>query len=390
MRIATVVVCLLLAACATQRGPDAPQDATYFADERFAASAVRIDPADIFALSPAMRAYLDTEIEPHVRKRGRQVALVDALYRQGDLRLDYDTALTRNAAEAFAARSGNCLSLVIMTAAFARALDLHVEYQKVMVEDTWARAGDLYLAIGHVNLSMGKRRTDEGGYGHRVGKRAFESEGMIVDFLPSADLVRMRSVVIGERTIAAMYMNNRAVEALAENRVDDAYWWARAAILQNRDYLVAYNTLGAIYQRHGDLDRAEPVLRFVLAREPASPQTLANLVAVLDAAGKSAEARSLAAELARLEPEPPFAFYQQGLAALRAGDARAARDLFRQELARSPDYHEFHFWLAVAHQALGESDEARRHLAIAVRNSSTPQDRDLYAAKLARLGGAHP
>jgi hypothetical protein len=46
--------------------------------------------------------------------------LFDALYGNGRLRLDYDSAMTRNATEAFAARSGNCLSLVLMTAAFAR------------------------------------------------------------------------------------------------------------------------------------------------------------------------------------------------------------------------------------------------------------------------------
>lgn len=388
MRIViALAACLVLGACATgPRGPEAPRDARYFADDRFVASSVQVDAADIFSLSPSMQAYLDTEIAPQARKRGRQVALVDALYKQGELKLDYDTAVTRNAAEAFAARSGNCLSLVIMTAAFAKALDLHVEYQKVVVDDVWARAGDLYLAIGHVNLTMGKRRTDEGGFGHRVGKRPFESEGMIVDFLASVDLLRMRTFPLDERTIVAMYMNNRAVEALAAGRVDDAYWWAREAIVQSREYLVAYNTLGAIYHRHGDLDRAEAVLRFVLAREPENPQTMTNLVTVLNEAGKTAEAQTLATALARLEPEPPFAYFKNGMAALRAGDARTARDMFQKEIARSPDYHEFHFWLAVAYVGLSDGAEARKHLAIAMKNSTTRTDHEIYAAKLDRLG----
>jgi len=385
-----IAALVALGGCATApRGPDAAPAARYLADDRFGPAAVRVDARDVFALSAEMRAYLDSEIEPRTRKRGRQLALLDALYTHGDLKLGYDTAVTRNAAEAFAARSGNCLSLVIMTAAFAKALDLPVTYQKVMVDDVWARSGDIYLAIGHVNLTMGKRKTDEGGFGYRVGRRAFESEGMTVDFLPAVDLLRTRTFPLDEGVIVAMYMNNRAVEALADGRVDDAYWWAREAIVQARDFLVAYNTLGAVYRRHGDLDRAEAVFRFVLAREPQNPQTMANLVTVLADAGKTSEANELAATLARLEPEPPFAHFKTGMAALQAGDARAARDAFLKELARAPDYHELHFWLAVAYIRLGDLEQARAHVAVALENSTTRRDRDIYAAKLDVLNGVH-
>lgn len=387
MRISVaIVVCALLAACASAPpGPATPQDDRFFADARFAPPAVRVDAADVFALSPAMQRYLVDVIEPQARKRGRQVALLEALYTTGELRLDYDTATTRNAAEAFESRSGNCLSLVIMTAAFARALDLSVTFQKVLVEDVWARAGDLSLAVGHVNVTMGRRRTDEGGFGYRVGKRPFESEGLTVDFLPAVDLLRTRALPIDEGTVVAMYMNNRAVEALAAGRVDEAYVWAREAIVQSRDYLAAYNTLGAIYRQHGDLDRAEPVLRFVLAREPGDAQAMANLVTVLQDGGKTAEAHALAATLARLEPDPPFADYRRGRVALDAGDARTARALFERQLARSPDFHELHFWLAAASLGMGDVAQARAHLAIALAHSTSQKEHDLYAAKLARL-----
>ena len=166
-----------------------------------------------------MRRYVDEEIEPRTKLRGRQLALVDALYTKGELKLEYDSAMTRNAAQAFAARSGNCLSLVIMTAAFAKALDLPVEYQKVFVDDAWARAGNIYLAIGHVNLTLGRRATD--GRRFRLSRRASkprESEGMTIDFLPPDDMRSVRSRAIGEDIVVAMYMNNRAVEALAQGK----------------------------------------------------------------------------------------------------------------------------------------------------------------------------
>ncbi|HQW38056.1 MAG TPA: hypothetical protein PLO00_05030, partial [Usitatibacteraceae bacterium] len=59
-----------------------------------------------------------------------------------------------------------------------------------------------------------------------------------------------------------------------------------------------------------------------------------------------------------------------------------------KEVDRAPYYHEFHFWLAVALANLGEPEGARRHLALAMENSTTRRDHDLYAAKLQRIGSA--
>jgi hypothetical protein len=46
-----------------------------------------------------------------------------------------------------------------------------------------------------------------------------------------------------------MYLNNRAAERYTLGLIDDAYWWARAAIIQDPRFLSSYNTLGIIYQR---------------------------------------------------------------------------------------------------------------------------------------------
>lgn len=54
-------------------------------------------------------------------------------------------------------------------------------------------------------------------------------------------------------------------------------------------------------------------------------------------------------------------------------------------VARDPNYHEFHFWLALAHFLLGELQQANEQLTIAQENSTTQHDHDLYAAKLNRL-----
>jgi hypothetical protein len=66
-------------------------------------------------------------------------------------------------------------------------------------------------------------------------------------------------------------------------------------------------------------------------------------------------------------------------------DYRAAREMFEREVARADSYHEFHFWLGVADWRLGDEAAARRQLALAMDNSLTRSQHELYAAKLAWL-----
>src|SRR2546422_9384707 len=377
MRYSAVLgLCTLLAACS--HAPVAPPPAQLFSDHLFAAPSERIRAEDVFALSEEMKSYIENEMAGPLMNKGLQKGLIDALYSQNQLRLDYDAAITRNAAQAFEARSGNCLSLVIMTAAFAKALGLSVEYHSAFVEAAWSRVGGMYFLSGHVNLKLGGRST---------GARTIYDAGelMTVDFLPAAELRGLRTWIIPEETIVAMYMNNRAAESLVGGRLNDAYWWARAALGQDPEFLSAYNTLGVIYLRHGDWPQAERVLGYVLEREPANAQALSNLALALERQGRLAESSVLYRRLAEIEPYPAFHFFERGLAAMQLGDFRTARDLFAKEIDRDPYYHEFHFWLGVANLRLGNIGEARKHLGLAVENSSTRGDRDLYAAKLERI-----
>ena len=368
--------CALLAACATPPAPRA--DERFFADARFAPPSERIRAEDVFALSPAMTQYLNREIAAIARTRGKQHGLVDAILSEGQLRLEYDSTMTRNAAQAFEARTGNCLSLVIMTAAFAKELGIPVHYNAVYTDETWARSGDLQLVVDHINLSLGRRLGETA-----IG--ALPPEVLTIDFLPQQDLRGQRSRELPEQTVVAMYMSNRAAEALALGRLNDAYWWAREAVLQDPGLVRGYNTLGVVYRRHGDLAQAERVLRHAMAQEASNPRIVANLAQVLSDMGRDGEAAAMRQRLAQLERDPPFAFFYRGQDALARGDYAAARDLFAREVARAPYYHEFHYWLARAYAGLGDEARVKKHLALAAENSTTRKDHDLYAAKLDRL-----
>lgn len=373
--IACLSCCLLVACASPPPAPPSPQQ--WFSDHLFVRPGAPIED-DVFAPSDAMRTFAEAKISPFARIRSPRQALLDAIGKEAQLKLSYDTLQTRNAAEAFDARSGNCLSLVIMTAAFAEMLGVPVQFNSVLVDESWSRTDNVYFASGHVNLTLAR-----GGHGERLGYDT--AAAMTIDFLPPQDLRGMRMRPISRETVLAMYLNNRAAEALAAQKLDEAYWWARRAIERVPQALTAYNTLAVIYIRRGALAQAEAVLRHVHAIEPANTKVLFNLAQTLERRGLQTEAAPLRARLAELEAHPPFHFFDLGLASMARGDFAAAKKQFAQELARSSEYHEFHFGMALATYYLGELKASHSHMQKAQALSHTAGERELYAAKAQKL-----
>src|SRR6185295_7619470 len=105
--------------------------------------------------------------------------------------------------------------------------------------------------------------------------------------------------------------------SLAEGRIDDAYWWARAAVEKDPRFVGSYNTLGIVYRHHGNLKEAGEVLAYALEHDPANVHVMSNLATVLNQQGRVAESGELARKLEQLEPNPPYKLFHQGMAALR-------------------------------------------------------------------------
>ena len=377
--IAVLLLCALIAACATpptSLTTDSPD--SFFRDALFTKPTQALNPDDVFAMSNAMTQYLRFDIARQLRSDGPARGLVTALYSRDQLKLDYDTLTTRNAAQAFDARRGNCLSLVLMTAAFAKALDLQVSYQTVDVDEIWSRADGMAFLNSHVNVTLGPRAIHQAS-GYDPGRY------LTIDFLPADQITGHRTAPVSEDTVVAMYFNNKAAEALSAGQLDEAYAWVRAGIQRAPEFLSPYNTLGVIYTRHGDLHVAEQVFNHVLTKRPADKQALANLAGLLSKQGRLAEAQLLQARLALLEPYPPYHFFQLGTQAMQRGEYRAASEWFAKEVKRADHSSEFHFWLSLAHFRLGELTQARRQMALAVQNSSTRDEQALYGAKLQSL-----
>ncbi|MBN8488928.1 MAG: tetratricopeptide repeat protein [Burkholderiales bacterium] len=372
-------VLVLLSACAQAPRMVAP-DTALWADAGLGPPATVPDADAALRADAAMQVFLERHLRPAARRQGAMAALIEGL-RSSALQVDYDASTTRTAAETLASRSGNCLSLVLLTAALAEDLGLSVEFREVLTDTQWSRLAGLHVGSTHVNLALAPRAAP-------FSQSWATDASVVIDFLPPEAAGRMPARRIHRARLLAMYLNNRAAEWLVQGDLATARAWSLAAISQDPAYPAGYNTLGVVLQRHGRSDMAELAWRQGLTLAAQHPALLANLAAMLHAQGRTAEALPLDTALARIEGTAPFTHLARGLAALRAGDPATAREWLLKELARDPDYHETHFALAQAELLLGHPAQALDHLQRASAESPRPDLRSLYLAKAERLRAA--
>ncbi len=371
--LVSFLVSLSLAACVTTPVEPPAKPQVLFNDALFVPPTDKINPADVFAFDDNMQAFLDHEVLHRVFAIGRVDALHDGLYGKDPKRFTYNALQTRTASEVFRTRSGNCLSYTIMTAAFAKHMGLPVQFHQVDMGEVWDRNNNIEYRIGHVNLTIGK-----------VGTTT-QDAAKLFDFVNPEEASNGMQEDVGEDVIVSMYMNNRAAEALSKGDLNNAYWWARAAIENAPAFVTPYNTLGVVYQRHQNLTESERVFHRILDREPDNVLALSNESQVLEKLGQVEQAKELRARLATIQPNPPYYFFNRGIDAMRLQDFKTAKIEFTKEVNRASYNHEFHFWLALANFYLGNVKETRQQLRVAMENSPNDEQRGLYAAKLAKL-----
>ena len=371
----------LLSACASPPPFSATRVQALFHDELFLTPSDTISADEVFALNAEMQQFIAVDIAEQLRKKGSQQGLFDALYSEDKLKIDYDATITKNAAQAFSARAGNCMSLVIMTAAFAKAIGLEVQFQSVNLNPYWSRKGTLLFNAGHVNIILLEKHTSKT---FLSGVR----QKFTVDFLPPEDRRHLTTEVISEKTVIAMFMNNRAAESLALGQLDNAYGWIRGAIMHDPSFLSSFNILGAIYRAHGNLQQAQESFVFTIEQNPRDISAMFNLSHTYRALGRIEEADLMARKVEKSRPHQAYHFFNLGQQAMRNGDFALAKNFFSKEISDVPENPEFNFWLASALYKLGELEPAQNAMSNAIKYSANRQDTEIYTSKLHKIMAA--
>jgi len=382
--ILLVFVCSLFTACGTTKLPPLNADGLYY-DALFPAPLVPVHARDALAMTEPMRDFARTKIPhfmSHVNIKDTRRALVEALYTKGELRLEYYSEVTRSASEAFQAKSGNCMSLVLLTASMAKELKLPYHFQMVSNSTDWNQSGKFFMSIGHVNIVLETMPNE-------LEYKTWVSDAMVIDFLTPDKAAMLDTEPIEENTILAMYLNNRAVETLLQGDVNDAYWYIRESLRQDDRFINAYLTLGVIYSSVHRPDLAETVLERLAQYYPDNSSLLNDQILVLKDLGRVSETVELERRLAKLDQERPWSYFFEAQSEFNAGRYEHAGSLYKKEIARDPEHHEFEYGLAMVYNKLKDPGNAIIHLQRAIDLCANKPLRDLYIADLLQIQTAN-
>ncbi len=356
--------CIVLATLAIVAGcSSAPRDPTAEADLwqdavfDAPAHAVAVDTADLFRLDPGLLQALHEGSGAAASAKQRRAQLLELVFGSEMKAFRYAGGHSTVAADTWRRRSGDCLSLSIMTLALARALDLRVQVQEVQIPPAFDRRGGVDFLNAHVNVLL---RNDQP---LQAMNRWLPAGDIVIDFEPQPG-TRQRGVALSDTAILSRFLNNLAAEHLAAGRDALAYAHFKAAIVADPSYAAAYSNLAQLYLRAGLSGSAEALLRRALALDTQTDLALGSLHRLLLAQGRDAEAADIQRQLlARRERDP---YYWLGLGIERLRQARLAEAIDALERAQelTTGFEEVHRYLAIAYWHHGDERKAREQLAV--------------------------
>ena len=254
----------------------------------------------------------------------------------------YDERLTETASAALASGRGNCVAFTNLFIAMARSRGLRVKAGYMTPRSLGERRGDLIYVATHVAAV------------YRLHER-----NVVFDFYESRQDPATPLRILDDLELAALYVNNRAVEALSNGDSKLAESLLNAAVKLAPKFAGAHGNLGLVRKRRGDVAGALDAYREALALDPRDPAILGNLAALYAGIGRDREARTALA-LADPGRATPYTYLARGDLEAVDGHASRALRLYRRAARLDPRIPDPHVALARLALSSGDSDEARR------------------------------
>ncbi len=285
---------------------------------------------------------------------------------------------TYTAAQAIELNSGNCLSLAIMTTALAKAANLEIGYQ-LMNDVPVFELNDTVIEKGvHIRTVL-----YDSEWVQRDEFLALSRPVIKIDYFPTG---RQRFIAnLNENDYLAMYYQNEAAEALAQNDLNSAYWFSIEMLKHVPNNSQAINMLAVINRRAGNLEIAEKLYLVGIEFADEKLTLLKNYRGLLSSAGRTEEAERIKIQLNSMNDPSPFNWFRLAVLAYDEGDFIEAIRYYNKAIELAPYFHEAHLGIAQSNYQVGKLRSAENALKRALDNVYKVSTRNLYQAKLVSL-----
>ena len=374
--VITFVALVFLGACQTTSHQVADNGVNYLNDDAFSDHALfHVESEDeVFGLDEEARKFIRYEINTIYDPIDRMETLVRKIFDRSEFNLLYMGSANTTAAETFANKAANCLSMTIMTYALAREANLNVAFQDIKIPEYWTRKDGYSLLNGHVNLKLFPRADP-------LVIRMFD-RGLTVDFDPQERRKMFPVRPVSVQTILAMYYNNKGADALVSNEYSKAYAYFRAAVKADPKFDSTYVNLGFLYRLHEHYEFAELAYNRAIELDHNNLTAWENLSVLYDFQGRSDVAQTIRNRIVMKRTDNPYYHFMLGETAFDSQEWEIAIRHYRDALKLDKTKHEIYFGLAKTYLQLGDVMRSKRYLARARKLSSSRQDQERYQGKL--------
>ncbi|MEE4277203.1 MAG: transglutaminase domain-containing protein [Halieaceae bacterium] len=360
---------VLLSACASSgsrtTGLEVPP--LRFADEVYeVGDALREPEVDVLALSDEMRAFVARHTEGVNSPQRRLQALHQAVKAEDGLDMRYDPFADGDARQAFERGTANCLSYAHMFIALARHAGLDARYQWMEVRPEWHRIGERVAVRLHVNVSVIDR----------------DGSHFMVDIDPLRRHEVAGSRIMSDPEGLALYHNNLAMMAFAEERPVEAWKSVVRGLRVAPDLSQLWVNLGAIYRVAGQDRDAEAAYHEALRVNRLDRSAMNNLVVLYRDLGKDKDADFWERKLWHYRDRNPYYHASLGDEALKIEDWESAYAHYRRALKLQPMDGQLNYALGIIEQHRGNLKAAERLLTRAVEKAAFPRERERYQVVL--------
>jgi len=293
-----------------------------------------------------------------------------------------DTAFqnrTLSASKTLDTRSGNCMSLALVTTAFARLAGVETGWQLSDTDPVYSSEGSVIYSAEHIQTLLYRPEFNLKSFSFAPGRPY-----LLVDYY--TDDVPRRGTPLRESEMIALVYQNLGIEALADGQLAESFWLLSEGLEHDANNPDLYNAMAVVHRRAGDARTAEQLYRFALDEFGDRLIVLRNYRKLLLAENRVEDADRVERRIMTLPDPDPYPLLDLGDEAAAKGKHDIALAYYRRAAEIAPYLHEVYLKIARLHAERGNLKRAARALRDARDRARADSDQERYQAKLMALG----
>jgi len=282
---------------------------------------------------------------------------------------------TYTAQQALEAKGGNCLSLTVLTTAFAQLAGVDISYQLLEQNPVYSISNNVLITSDHLRAVVTERQVSETGFDIVSGIR--------VDYFDTDGLSYVDNISVTAQL--SMFYSNIAAEALLDSNYDRAFAHANQALTLYADNASALNTVGILHRKLGDESSAEKIYEYGARNFSKAAMFVRNYASLLHGQARESDVKALLKSVDSNVQDHPWQWVRAGQAEYQAGDYASALNYYKRAIKLAPDLHQVYLFAGRASYAIGDKAASKRYLTQALKLAQDAQSRRSYKQKLYAL-----